>query len=147
MLASPETLGGSRVKQHLAALAVAAAFAQPATDAAAQDNLVVIGELVFFACQPCHLVGDAKLVKPGPHLNDLFGRRPGSLPDYEYSEAMVEFGQNHVWDETTLSAFLKDTASAVPGTKMNLAGIKKDEELRAVIAYLATFDPDGMDVE
>lgn len=112
--------------------------------AAAQDDLVVIGELVFFACGPCHQVGDTNLVKIGPHLNDLFGRKPGSLPDYEYSEAMVEFGQDKVWDEAILATFLHDPSGAVAGNKMNFPGNKKDEEVQALLAYLATFDSDGM---
>ena len=32
----------------------------------------------------------------------------------------------------------------VKGTKMAFFGLKKDEEIKAVLAYLATFDPDGM---
>ena len=127
-----------------------------ATQTTAQDkhDPVVIGELVFFACQHCHFVGDAKLDPArvrrregrhfGPHLNDLFGRRPGSLPDYEYSEAMVAFGRDKVWDDATLTTFLHDPSGVVAGTKMNYPGNKKDEELQALLAYLATFDPDGM---
>ena len=122
------------------------ALAAIAAPAAAQetDKQVAIGELVFFSCQSCHFVGDAKLVKLGPHLNDLFGRKPGSLPDYEYSEAMVAFGKDKVWDEATLTTFLRDPPGAVMGTKMEFSGIKKDEELQALLAYLATLDPDGM---
>ena len=127
-----------------------------ATAATAQDkhDPVVIGELVFFACQHCHFVGDEKLDPArvrsregrhfGPHLNDLFGRRPGSLPDYEYSDAMVAFGRDKVWDEATLTTFLHDPRGVVAGTTMNYAGNKKAEELQGLIAYLATFDSDGM---
>src|SRR5262245_39187795 len=107
--------------------------------AAAQDNLIAIGELVFFGCQGCHLVGEAKLVKVGPHLNGLFGRKPGSLPDYEYSQAMIEFGKDKVWDETTLAAYLRDPAGIVPGNKMKFPGNKNPAEVRALLAYLATF--------
>ncbi len=125
--------------------------------AAAQDKnkQVVIGELVSFICQHCHYMGDPKFESPGtqrragryfgPHLNNLFGRRPGSLPDYEYSEAMVAFGRDKVWDEATLTTFLRDPVGVVPGTKMHhYPGNKKDHEIQALLAYLATFDPDGM---
>jgi cytochrome c len=126
------------------------AFAAIAAPAAAQDkgDLAVIGELVFFTCSPCHVVGEGKPAKThpthGPHLNNLYGRRPGSLPDFEYSEAMVAFGQDKVWDEATLTTFLHDPPGVVAGTKMAFHGLKKDEELQALLAYLATFDPDGM---
>ena len=132
------------MKQHLAALALAAAFAQPATGATAQDNRLALGEVMFFSCHACHFVGDQKLEKIGPHLNDLFGRKPGSLPDYEYSDAMVAVGQDKVWDEATLTTFLYDPQAAVPDTTMKLSGIKSDDQLQALLVYLATFDPDGM---
>jgi cytochrome c len=83
-------------------------------------------------------------VKGGPHLNDLFGRRPGNLPDKKYSEELVAFGQDKVWDEATLTTFLHDPQGVVEGTKMAFLGLRKDEEIKAVLAYLATFDPDGM---
>jgi cytochrome c2 len=53
-------------------------FLSSPLSAAAQErgDLVVIGELVFNACYPCHLVGDAEIAKIAPHLNDLFGRKP-----------------------------------------------------------------------
>ena len=109
-----------------------------------EAHLAAIGELVFFQCQVCHLVGETKLAKIGPHLNDLFGRRPGSLPDYEYSKAMVEFGKDKVWDEATLAAYFRDPAGVVPGNKMNFHGNKKSAEVQALLAYLATFDPEGI---
>ena len=132
-----------QVINRFCALAVIAASTIPA---AAQDrgDLVVIGELVFSACYECHLVGDAKLAKIGPHLNDLFGRKPGSVPDFQYSQAMIDFGQTHVWDEATLTSYLRDTQSVVPGNKMKPFAFKKEAEIQALLAYLATFDPDGM---
>lgn len=115
------------------------------TSPVAQENLVAAGEKVFVKCQTCHLVGPpTKIVKSWPHLNDLFGRQPGSLPNIKYSEAMVAFGQDKVWDEATLTIFLRDPQGVVKGTKMSFLGLKKDEEIKAVLAYLATFDKDGM---
>lgn len=114
--------------------------------AAAQDKdkLVVIGELVFYACQSCHFVGDQKLEKVGPNLNDLFGRKPGGLPEYTYSLALTRFSESNVWDEATLTKFLHDPGALVAGTNMKFPGLKKDEEVQALLAYLATFDSDGM---
>ena len=116
-----------------------------AGSAAAQDDLVAAGKFEFFRCTGCHNATDtATVVKKGPHLHNLFGRKPGSLPDFEYSEAMVTFGRDKVWNETTLATYLHDPSGTVPGNKMEFHGIEKDEEVRALIAYLATFDPDGM---
>lgn len=129
------------IRRHLFILAL---FANT-TPAAAQDNLVATGKFEFFRCTGCHNATDtATVVKKGPHLHNLFGREPGSLPDFEYSEAMVTFGRDKVWNETTLATFLRDPSGTVPGNKMVFLGIEKDEEVRALIAYLATLDPDGM---
>jgi cytochrome c len=49
-----------------------------------------------------------------------------------------------VWDEATLTIFLRDPQGVVKGTKMAFFGLQKDEEIKAVIAYLATFDKGGM---
>ena len=94
------------------------------------------------ACKQCHTVGPpTKFKKSWPHLNDLFGRKPGGLPDFKkYSEQLVAFGQDKVWDEATLTTFLLDPQRV---SKMAFIGLKKDEEIRAVLAYLATFGPDG----
>jgi len=121
------------------------AFFVGAGSAAAQDKLVAAGKFEFLRCEGCHnRTATATAVKKGPHLHNLFGRKPGSLPNFEYSEAMVTFGRDKVWNETTLANFLRDPNGTVPGNKMDFRGIEKDEEVRALIAYLATLDPDGM---
>ena len=112
---------------------------------AAQDDLVAAGEKVFVKCKQCHTIGaPTKIKKAGPNLNDLFGRKPGGLPDYKkYSEALVEFGEDKIWDEATLTTFLHDPQGVVKGTHMAFFGLQTDEEIKAVLAYLATFDSDG----
>lgn len=117
--------------------------------AAAQEDLVAAGEEVFVRCHTCHAIGPpTKFKKPGPHMNDLIGRKPGGLPDYKkYSEALVAWGQDKVWDEATLTAFLRDPQGVVVGTKMAFLGLREDEEIKAVLAYLATFDQEGMATE
>jgi cytochrome c len=77
-------------------------------------------------------------------LNDLFGRKPGSLPNIKYSEALIAYGQDKVWDEATLTTFLRDPQGVVKGTKMAFLGLSKTSEIEALLAYLATFDKDGM---
>ena len=42
------------------------------------------------------------------------------------------------WNYEALAAFLHDPRGNVKGTKMVFAGIKNDEELASVIAYLRT---------
>jgi cytochrome c len=132
------------VRECLTALALLATPLAASSAAFAQEDLVAAGEKVFRKCQACHAVGEGAANKVGPQLNALFGRKPGSLPDYKYSEAMVAFGQDKVWDEATLTPYLENPRGVVKGTKMVFPGLKKPEEIQAVLAYLATFDPEGL---
>ena len=77
----------------------------------------------------------------GPVLNGLFGRKSGSVEGYNYSDANKNSGLT--WDEATLTDYLKNPRAKVPGTKMTFAGLKKDEDIANVIAYLKTYAADG----
>jgi cytochrome c len=48
-----------------------------------------------------------------------------------------------VWDERTLTRYLRAPREVVPGTRMAFVGLKDDQELAAVIAYLKQFDEEG----
>jgi cytochrome c len=43
-----------------------------------------------------------------------------------------------VWDEATLAAYLKAPKKFLKGTKMAFAGLKKDADIKNLIAYLKT---------
>ncbi len=98
------------------------------------------GAKVFKKCAACHAVGEGAKNKVGPELNDLIGRTAGTAADYKYSKAMIEAGDGGlVWNEETLSTYLQKPKEMVEGTKMAFAGLKKDDDVENVIAYLATF--------
>jgi cytochrome c len=99
------------------------------------------GEAVFRKCQACHAVGEGAQTRLGPPLNGLVGRKAGTYEGYSYSDANKN--SNLVWDEATLTKYLKNPKAMVPGTKMLFAGLPKDQEIEDVIAYLKTFSPDG----
>jgi cytochrome c len=88
------------------------------------------GEVLYARCQGCHSI-DANRV--GPRHQGLFGRRAGSLPDYNYSAALRASGV--VWDETTLDQFLAAPRDFIKGTKMPFA-LKDPQERADLIAYL-----------
>ena len=77
----------------------------------------------------------------GPRHCGLFGRKAGSVPDYQYSPAMKKYGV--AWNEETLDKFIENPLKTVPGTKMGYAGVKDPQERADLIAYLkqATSDP------
>ncbi|GGX32879.1 hypothetical protein GCM10010946_07700 [Undibacterium squillarum] len=65
------------------------------------------------------------------------GRQSGSASGYSYSSAMKN--SKIVWDEKTLSAFLKNPDGVVPGTRMRLWGYNDDQQIRDLIAYLKSY--------
>ena len=92
------------------------------------------GEKVFKKCKACHYA-DREKHKTGPHLVNLIGRTAGSLEDYKkYSKAMKASGI--VWNEETLTDYLRAPKKYIKGTKMAFVGLKKDADIENVIAYL-----------
>jgi cytochrome c len=89
------------------------------------------GETIYHKCQGCHSIDRNRV---GPKHMGLFGRQAGSLPDFDYSEAMKNSGI--VWNEQTLDTFLADPRGMVPGTKMTYAGIKNAQDRADLIACL-----------
>ncbi|MER8406153.1 cytochrome c family protein [Mesorhizobium sp. M1307] len=107
------------------------------TQSQAQD--AAAGEKVFAKCKVCH-VADKDQNKVGPSLNGVIGRTAGTHPGFSYSKAMAEAGKSGVkWDEATLTTYLRDPRAMVKGTKMAFVGLKKDEDIANVIAYLKQF--------
>ena len=99
------------------------------------------GAIVFKKCMACHQVGPNAENGIAPVLNGVVGRRAGQYPNYNYSSANKNSGL--VWDERTLARYLRAPAKVIPGTRMIFAGLKKDQEIADVIAYLKQFDGDG----
>lgn len=109
----------------------AAVFASPAL----ADGNAEAGATVFKKCMVCHTAEEGKN-KVGPSLYGVIGRTPGTAEGYKYSKAMTDFGTDHVWDEATLTTYLHAPREVVKGTKMTFAGLKDDQDIANVIAYL-----------
>lgn len=92
-----------------------------------------LGKKVFRKCAACHSDNPTKR-KPGPHLQAISGRPAAAVEGFRYSPALKESGL--VWDDETLRAFLADPKATVPRTKMAFPGLRKDEDLDNIIAYL-----------
>lgn len=129
------------MKFRLAMTALALLAVGATTQAARADGDPAKGAQVFKKCTPCHRVGpDAKNLV-GPELNGLDGRHSGSAPGYNYSPANKKSGI--VWNKETFANYIKDPRKAIPGTKMFFVGIKKEDEIEDLWAYLAQFKADG----
>ena len=117
-----------------AALLAGAAAAQAAGDPEA-------GKQVFKKCHACHNVGENAKNMVGPELNGVVGRKAGTAPEYNYSDANKNSGIT--WDEATFREYIKNPRGKVPGTKMTFPGIKDDAKIDDLIAFLKQFGPDG----
>lgn len=107
--------------------------------ASAQD--VAKGETSFHKCLPCHSIGPGAENKIGPDLNGLDGRKAGTQAGFEYSDANKNSGIT--WNEAKFKEYIKDPRGVVPGTKMIFAGIKNDQEINDLWAYVSQFSADG----
>ena len=117
------------------------AFAFASSALADEGGDVTKGEKVFKKCQSCHAVGPGATNRVGPVLNGIVGKPAGKVAKFTYSPAMKSSGLT--WNEETLEKYLQDPKGLVPGTKMVFVGLKKDDEVEDVIAYLASFKDDG----
>lgn len=127
----------------LAALLVLpfAVTAAHADDAAAPGDAAK-GEKVFAVCKACHQIGPNAHNAVGPVLSGVVGRKAGTYPGYNYSEANKNSGLT--WDVATLQKYLAGPQKLVPGTKMIYPGFPNNpEKSNDVIAYLAQFNEDG----
>lgn len=124
------------IKQIFTSVAAIAAFSAPAfADGDAEE-----GEKVFRKCQACHQVGEDAKNRVGPILNGVVERQAGTLDDFKYSDAMTEAGEEGlIWTHENLAKYLKKPREFIPGNKMTFAGLRKEEEVEDVIAYLETF--------
>jgi cytochrome c len=120
---------------------VLAAIALAASTAAASAQDVAAGEQSFKKCLPCHSVGEGAKNKVGPELNGLDGRKAGSADGFNYTEANKNSGLT--WDESVFKEYIKDPRAKIPGTKMVFAGIKNEQEVNDLWAYLKQFTANG----
>lgn len=111
-----------------------------ASTAVALGGDAAAGKKVFGKCVACHMIGENAKHKVGPELNNVVGRQAGTAEGYNYSPAMKNAGLGGlVWDDPTLHAYLAKPRDVVKGTKMTFAGLKKEDDITDVIAYLASF--------
>lgn len=94
------------------------------------------GKKVFAKCMACHTIEEAKN-RVGPHLVNILDRKTASIEDYKYSPAMTKAGEDGmIWDEATLTAYLTAPKGFMPGNKMAFAGLKKQEDIDNLLAYI-----------
>jgi cytochrome c len=128
--------GNTMVRTLITAAALLAASAGVTF---AQD--VDKGAIIFKKCAICHKIGPGATNLVGPELNGLDGRHSGSVAGYSYSDANKKSGI--VWGEATFKEYIQDPRAKIPGTKMIFAGIKNEQEINDLWAYVKQFDAEG----
>jgi cytochrome c len=132
--AATEEAAAEPATEEAAPVEAAAAAADISTD----PEVIAAGETVFKKCKACHKVGEGAKNATGPMLNGVVGRHAGAVEGFKYSKPMLEAGEGGlVWTPENIGAYLMNPKSFVPKNKMSFAGLKKDEDIAAVIAYIA----------
>lgn len=120
-------------------MAASAAFGAPGL-ATAQEGNGDDGAEVFKKCRACHDVGPDAKNKVGPVLNDIIGRKAGTIEGFAYSEAnKTAGGKGLVWTDEVLLKYLENPLTYMPGTKMAFAGLKDPQDRKDLIAYLKRY--------
>jgi cytochrome c len=71
----------------------------------------------------------------------LDGRHSGSVAGFDYSDANKNSGI--VWDEAAFKKYIQNPQGVIPGTKMIFAGVKNEQQVNDLWAYLSQFTADG----
>lgn len=95
----------------------------------------------FRRCAGCHKIEQDKRGGMGPNLYGIFNSPAGQVDGYRYSEWLKESGI--IWNRESLHAWLSDRKTReeyfgkkVFKTKMMWTGIKKEEDMNAILDYL-----------
>ena len=120
------------ISRYLGAGVLVGALALGSSVALAQGDAEE-GAKVFNKCKACH-VADEPQNRVGPHLVGLFGRPAGSVEGFKYSDAMKDSGVT--WDEETIAAYIADPRGYIKGNRMAFVGLRDQEEIADLIAYL-----------
>ena len=115
-----------------AALVFAAAAAAPA---AAQD--AAAGQRVFNQCRACHTINAGGRNGVGPNLHGVWDRRAATNETFRYSAPMREKAAGGLtWNEANFRAYIANPKEVVPGGSMSYPGLRNDQQLNDLIAYL-----------
>ena len=86
-------------------------------------------------CSICHSLDADGKRRAGPTLHRIFGRKAGTLTDYQYSEALT--GAKLTWNEVSLDKLFDiGPDHYTPGSKMPMQRIVRREDRMDLIEYL-----------
>lgn len=123
---------------------VANAGAGPKVEKKAEPILALLatadierGQKMSKACAACHNFDKGGPNGVGPNLWGVVGRPKEAKAGFSYSGALKENGASS-WTYEELNKFLWKPKKYASGTKMNFAGLKKQSDRAALVAWLRT---------
>jgi cytochrome c len=108
-----------------------------ASHALAQQADPAAGQRVFAQCRACHTIDQGGRNLVGPNLHGVWGRPAAAVAGFRYSQPMRDrAAQGLAWTEENLRAYLRDPKAVVPNGSMAFPGIRNDEQIANVLAYI-----------
>lgn len=92
------------------------------------------GRRAFARCRSCHTVNQGGSNMTGPNLWAVFGRKAGTHPGFNYSEAVKT--ADITWDGERIDHWLENPRTFLPGNKMSFPGLPDADDRRDLIAWL-----------
>ena len=96
------------------------------------------GQRVFNQCRACHTVDKGGRNGVGPNLWGIVDRKAASIEGFRYSSSMRTVAEGgHVWTIENLTAYITNPKAVVPQGSMAFAGLRNEQQLKDLLAYLA----------
>ena len=93
------------------------------------------GQQVAKVCVQCHTFEKGGANKIGPNLWDIMQENIASVPNYQFSPALIAH-KSEKWDPEKLNVWLFKPQQFAKGTKMTFPGLRKPQDRADMVAYL-----------
>jgi cytochrome c len=94
------------------------------------------GKTMFGQCRSCHTLDAGGPNRVGPNLHGVLGRTAGTVESFKtYSKALKESAI--VWNAENMDKWIANPREVVPVNNMIFPGVRKEEDRRNLIAYIA----------